>query len=308
VTFSLLGAGEADASDSLVGQFLKEIKNALPAALSKKVSVLSGELAAEWYDTQAGTLIKEAVAAHFKGKGQKPEDFRKREGDRRFGEEVLKLEDQGITIDVKGAFRERFAHIYDRITKLGGYDGMLFVVDEFRSWQDRHEGKPSFEEGVQLLETLAYYLPVEEKKNIIIVVASQGDCPQKLFGTGSGDRFLVRELLKEQTDYGAIVCYRVRDFLPGKALDAEEYYRHCRERFGFLRKVPKEYFQAIFPFQPGCFDLLRRVTQSYERYGLPAARSGIHIAYESLRNDSLLASRRLIVLSDLLHSATLVLK
>jgi hypothetical protein len=306
VTFSLLGAGEADASDSLVGLFLKEIKRALPAALGTKVSILSEELAAKWYDEQAGALVKEMVAAHFKAKGQQPEEFRKSEGERRFGEELLKLQDQGIAIDVKGSFRERFAYIYDRITKLGNYDGLLFVVDEFRSWQDRHEGKPSFEEGVQLLETLAYYLPVEEKCNIITVVASQGDCPQKLFGAGAGDRFLVRELLKEQTDYGAIVCYRVRDVLPGKDLDAEEYFRHCREHFRFLRKVSKDYFQAVFPFQPGCFDLLRRVTQSYERYRLPAARSGIHIAYETLRNDALLAGRRLVVLSDLLQSPTLI--
>lgn len=48
-------------------------------------------------------------------------------------------------------------------------------MDEFRSWQDRHEGKPSFEEGVQVLETLAYYLPVEENKNILVIVGSQGD-------------------------------------------------------------------------------------------------------------------------------------
>ena len=186
---------------------------------------------------------------------------------------------------MKGAFRERFAYIYDRVTQLGGYTGLLFVVDEFRSWQDRHEGKPSFEEGVQLLETLAYYLPVEDRRNILTIVASQGDCPQKLVGTGAGDRFILRELLKEQTAYGTIVSFRVRDVLPGKDLEVEEYYRHCRERFRFLRKTTKDYFQAIFPFQPACFDLLRRVTQSYERYGLPAARSGIHIAYETLRDE-----------------------
>src|SRR5206468_1565015 len=73
----------------------------------------------------------------------------------------------------------------------------------------------------------------------------------------------------------------------------------------FLRLTPKEYFQAIFPFQPRCFDILRRVTQSHDRYGLPSARSGIHIAWETLRFDGLLAGRRLSVLSDLLQSATL---
>jgi hypothetical protein len=308
VTFSLLGTAEADAGDNLFRRFLKEIKSALPPELVKKVSVLSEELAVEWYDKQAGKLLKETtIAAYFQQTHRmRPEEFRDREGGRRFGEEILKLQEQGITIDVKGAFRERFAYIYDRITKLGGYTGLLFVVDEFRSWQDRHEGKPSFEEGVQLLETLAYYLPVEDRRNIITIVASQGDCPQKLVGSGDGDRFILRELLKEQADYGAIVSFRVRDVLPGKGLDVEEYHRHCRDRFRFLRKTGKDYFQEIFPFQPACFELLRRVTQSYERYGLPAARSGIHIAYETLRHEELLAGRRLVVLSDLLGSKTLV--
>ena len=49
--------------------------------------------------------------------------------------------------------------------------------------------------GRAILETLAYYLPIEENLNIITVVASQGDCPQKLMGASQGDRFIVRELL-----------------------------------------------------------------------------------------------------------------
>ena len=34
-----------------------------------------------------------------------------------------------------------------------------------------------------------------------------------MMGAGKGDRFIVRELLsgKDQTDYGEIVCFRVRD-------------------------------------------------------------------------------------------------
>jgi hypothetical protein len=179
------------------------------------------------------------------------------------------------------------------------------VVDEFRSWQDRHEGQPSYEEGVQLLETLAYYLPVEEHKNILLIVASQGDCPQKLMGSGAGDRFIVRELLKEQTDYGEIVCFRTRDIRPGKEMDIEDYDQHCRKTFRFLKGAKKDYFKAIFPFQPQCFDILRRITQSYDRYGLPAARSGIHIAYEAIKYNGLLASKRLAVPSDLLRSETL---
>src|SRR5262249_28967378 len=59
-------------------------------------------------------------------------------------------------------------------------------------------------------------------------------------------------------------------------------------------------------FQPRCFEFLRRVTQSYERFGLPSARTGIHIAWETLRHEGLLSARRLVVLSDLLHGETLV--
>jgi hypothetical protein len=309
VTFSLLGTGEADAGDSLMRRFEKEIRDSLPPELRDQVSVLSEELAVEWYENEAGDLIKKAIADHFTAThGMPPDEFRAKEGARKLGAELLSVaKDQGVIIDVKGAFRERFAHIYDRITKLGGYDGLLFVVDEFRSWQDRHEGKPSYEEGVQVLETLAYYLPVEENLNIITVIASQGDCPQKLMGASQGDRFIVRELLsgKDQTDYGQIVCFRVRDVLAGREIEIEEYYKHCRDKFSFLRQTPKDYFRAIFAFQPRCFDILRRVTQSYDRYGLPSTRSGIHIAWETLTSDSLLDGRRLVVLSDLLGSRTL---
>lgn len=309
VTFSLMGTGEADASDSLMRRFEKEISTGLPKELQGKVSVLSEELAVEWFENQAGSRIKELIAGHIKSEHRtSPAELRAKEGARRLGAEILEaVRAERIDIDLKGSFRERFAHIYDRITKAGGYDGMLFVIDEFRSWQDRHEGKPSFEEGVQILETLAYYLPVEENLNIVTIVASQGDCPQKLVGSGRGDRFIVRELLsgKEQTDYGEIVSFRVRDIQQDRDIEIDEYFTHCRDKFRFLRQTPKEYFRAIFPFQPRCFDILRRVTQSYERYGLPAARSGIHIAYETLRNDGLMTSRRLAVLSDLLASKTL---
>jgi hypothetical protein len=308
VAFSLLGTGEADAADSLVRIFEKEVRDALPTDLRKKIPVLSEELAVEWYEKEAGSLIKDAIARHFdKAHRMKPDEFRTAKGTKAFGTEILRVaEQQKVAIDLKASFRERFAYLYERITRLGGYHGLLFVVDEFRSWQDRHEGKPSFEEGVQFLETLAHTLPVDENRNILVVLASQGDCPQKLMGSGAGDRFIVRELLKEANDYGEIVCFRVREVFPGKEIEVDEYYEHCRKEFRFLKGVPKEYFRAIFPFQPRCFDLLRRVTQSWERFGLPSARTGIHIAWETLRHQGLLGARRLVVLSDLLHSETLV--
>lgn len=307
VTFSLLGAGEDDAEDRLMRQFEKEITKALPPDVRDKVSITSEDLAVRWFEEEANANEKVGVAHHFQTvHGCAPEEFRKKKSRQQFGAEIRKA---GLTIDLKGAFRERFAHIYQQIVKAGGYDGMLFVVDEFRSWQDRHQGRPSFEEGCQVLETLAYYLPVESNLNIITLVASQGECPQKLLGGQKGDRFIVRSLMANQdkTDYGEIVAYRVRDVKANADVHIDEYYAYCREQFKFLRQsqTSKDYFRAIFPFQPRCFDVVRRMTQSFERHNLPAARAGIHIAYETLQRKELLQGKRLLVVADLLESQQL---
>ena len=59
---------------------------------------------------------------------------------------------------------------------------MLFVVDEFRSWQDRHvAGTAAYAEDEEVLETLAFVLP-SQHCNIVTLIASQGDMPQKLSG------------------------------------------------------------------------------------------------------------------------------
>jgi hypothetical protein len=309
ITFSLLGSGEVEAGDSLMRIFEEQIIEALATqdpVLAKKVKITSEELAIDWYEHDANEDQKAGINNFFRREHKcTPEEFRSSQGNRKFGQELVRSKfTEG---KLKGRFKERFGIIYRQIIELGGYDGLLFVVDEFRSWQDRHEGKASFEEGIQVLETLAYYLPVEEKMNIFTIVASQGDCPQKLMGAGQGDRFIVRELLsgKEQSDYGEIVCHRVRDVLTGKDIEIEDYFKYCRENFKFLKQTSKEYFKAIFPFQPRCFDILRRVTQSYERYGLPAARSGIHITYDTLTYGGILDNNRLLVLSDLIKSSTL---
>ena len=54
---------------------------------------------------------------------------------------------------------------------------MLFVVDEFRSWQDRHvAGTAAYAEDEEVLETLAFVLP-SQHCNITTLIASQGDMP-----------------------------------------------------------------------------------------------------------------------------------
>ena len=130
VTFSLLGTGEADAKDSLVRRFEREIRDALPDELRAKIPVLNEELAVEWFEHQAGDLIKAAIAAHFnKVHHTTPEEYRSKEGKRRLGAEILRVADrEKFAVDLKGSFRERFGYLYDRITQLGGYDGLLLVV------------------------------------------------------------------------------------------------------------------------------------------------------------------------------------
>jgi hypothetical protein len=122
VTFSLLGAGEAEAGDSLIRRFEQEIRASLPEDLRAKIPVTSEELAAQWYQEQAGSHLKSAIASHFKSAhGRTPDDFRAREGARKFGAEIVRVARQeGFNIDLKGAFRERFAYLYDQITKLAG--------------------------------------------------------------------------------------------------------------------------------------------------------------------------------------------
>lgn len=304
VTFSLLGAGADDAEDRLMRQFEKEITRALPTELRDKISITSDDLAVRWFEQEANETEKAGLNHYFqKAHGCAPDEFRKKKSRQQFGAEIRK---SGLTIDLKSAFRERFAHVYQQITKVGGYDGMLFVVDEFRYWQARHQGKPSFDEGCEVLETLAYSLPIDNHMNIITVVASQGECPMKLMGGQRGDRFIVRSLLANQnkTDYGEIVAYRVRETKPNAEVDIDEYFAYCREQFKFLRQnqTSKEYFKAIFPFQPRCFEVIRKLTQSFERYGLPSARAGILMAHETMKNDSLLRGKRLLVVADLLSS------
>ena len=150
-------------------------------------------------------------------------------GAKKFGQELVRS-----TIPegrLKGKFKERFAHIYDQITKLGKYDGIIFVVDEFRSWQDRHlPGTAAYAEDEEILETLAFVLPTQHL-NIITIVASQGDMPQKLSGGGQGDRFIPLYASGRQEQRG---FRRDRDFPLPRAAQGR-----CDRHQGLLRFLPE---------------------------------------------------------------------
>jgi hypothetical protein len=308
VAFSLRGMGQSGDADSLMRVFEEQIRESLRTSapdIDDQVNITSAELADYWFHNEATDAERAGVKFFFEKEHKcSPEEYRSAKGKNNFGQELLrsKLPEGRL----RGKFKERFAYIYEQITKLGGYDGMIFIVDEFRSWQDRHpQGTAAYAEDEEVLETLAYVLPTEHF-NIITIIASQGDMPQKLSGGGEGDRFIPLYLLadKNKGDFGEIVTFRCRDLQKGASTDIKDYYDHCRKEYKFIKQanISLDYFSAIFPFQPRCFDVMRRITQNAERHNLPTARSAIHMAWETLVDQELLKRKRLITLSDIINT------
>jgi hypothetical protein len=311
VAFSLRGLGDSDGKDSLMRIFEEQIRESLEQHdpdLSKQVKLTSAELADAWYTSDDSSVLRPAVAAFFQSEHHcTPEEFRKKSGVKKFGQELVRS-----TIPegrLQGKFKDRFSFIYEQITKLGKYDGLIFVIDEFRSWQDRHtEGSAAYAEDEEILETLAFVLPTHHL-NIVTIVASQGDMPQKLSGGGQGDRFMPLYLLadKNKGDFGEIVTFRCRELKPGASTDIKDYYDFCRKEYRFIKQgnISLEYFTAIFPFQPRTFDVMRRITQNADKHNLPTARSAIRIGWETLKANGRLQDKSLITLSDIIRTTEL---
>ena len=306
VAFSLRGMGQSGDGDSLMRVFEEQIRESIKTfapALDAQVKVTSAELATHWYEHEATDAEKAGVNFFFEKEHKcSPADFLSKNGPKKFGQELVrsKLPEGRL----RGKFKERFAYIYEQITKLGGYEGIVFVVDEFRSWQDRHpSGTPAYAEDEEVLETLAYVLPTQHL-NIITIIASQGDMPQKLSGGGEGDRFVPLYLLadKNKGDFGEIVTFRSRKLHNGAAADIKDYYDYCRKEYKFVKQanISLDSFTNIFPFQPRCFDVMRRITQNAEKHNLPTARSAIRMAWQTLSDTTLLKGKRLVTLADIM--------
>ena len=196
VTFSLLGTGESPTPRTALvrrleargpGQLSRhELRNQNPRPLRE-------ELAVEWFEKQAGDLIKTGHRVPFQQDAtrRRPQELPVPEG----RHQAARCRDPGrgrpsrenLPIDLKGVLPGAL-----RLTSTTGSlssvatTGCSSSSNEFRSWQERHEGQPSYEEGVQLLETLAYYLPVEEHKNIRRRRGQPGRLSSEAHGSGGG--------------------------------------------------------------------------------------------------------------------------
>ena len=220
VAFSVKGLSDARGpqNDSLMRIFEEQVADSIKTLrpdLVAKVRFTSADLALDWFEQEAPSHLKAAVEHYLKEHHQLGSvEFRAKHGAKKLGQTIA---DSGVVVGhLKSKFKERFAHICQQITKLGGYQGVIFVVDEFRSWQDRHAQHTAVAaEDEDVLETLAHVLP-GEGHNVLTIIASQGDIPQKLSGGGKSDRFIPLILLgdKSKSDFGEIVAFRTVEQLP----------------------------------------------------------------------------------------------
>ncbi|MEI6176958.1 MAG: hypothetical protein WCS43_08705 [Verrucomicrobiota bacterium] len=309
IAFSVKGLGDSRGAqhDSIMRIFEEQIEESIRTLRPDLVSTIrftSADLAVDWFDNDAPSHVKIGVE-HFIKEQHKMSaaEYRKAHGEKKLGQVIA---DTGMVgLNLKSKFKERFSHICQQITKLGEYDGVIFVVDEFRSWQDRHAQHSAVAaEDEDVLETLAHVLP-GEGINVITIIASQGDIPQKLSGGGKSDRFIPLILLgdKSKSDFGEIVAFRTVEHLKGAATGIKDYCEQCRKEYSFIKQnFADKTFAAIFPFQPRVFEILRRITQSAEQNNLPTARSAIRMAWQAISDGGLLTNRRLVVVSDLIRS------
>jgi hypothetical protein len=198
---------------------------------------------------------------HYQGRPT-PDDLLAKQGPETFARAVIEAA-RAIQIEIPFTrdIRTRLLHIYRQLTREHGFDGLLAIIDEFKSWQDLHpQGSQGFAEDEHVLETLAFHLPIDEHARIITVLASQAPPPAKLMGGARGDRFKMMSLFASEhsaREYDAIVAHVVREVLPDHLPEVNAYYDHYFRGYSFLRQTSREYFQQVFPFHPRCFEVLQ---------------------------------------------------
>ena len=259
----------------------------------------------DWFARQPEGTRGDIEAYIRRQTGQTSDLLRQNEGDGALARLLQRYcAEHSIRPQVASTVKARLRFIYEQLTSPnlpgGAYNGLLFVIDEYEGWEkSRPRGSAQQVRDEDLLETMAFVLPREEGARIFTIVASQTGVPAKLRGEYGGDRFINVPLLAgAEHDYDLIVSRRVRELDPERAPEISEYYHYYAERFEFARHMREEQFRDVFPFQPRCFEVVRRITARE----LPTARSGILIVWQVLNHPTLLDRDTLIRVADLLES------
>ena len=227
VVLTLKGRAQTEGEDNLLKVIEEVLEEAIEQSdLQNKVKVTLDDEFIDWYKKREPSL-KGLI-----------DNFIKHEG----GKDISRLEKDEIAYlirkyckinniqpEVSISTKDRISHVYFQI-KDCGYDGLLFVIDEFEAWQRRHPiDSPAYAYDEEVLETLSWILPKDQGLKIYTVVASQKEAPAKLRGE-EGDRFNNVILLRDERDYDLIVADRVRVLIPDKEPEIEEYYQFWRFR------------------------------------------------------------------------------
>jgi hypothetical protein len=308
VIVSLRGMGEADAfaDRTLLDVILEDgFGPALDkAGLAGKIQVTAAEDYITWLERDTTPDLRQAVEAFVRRKtGQGLREVRDGEGAEALARLIADYCTQNaMRPRIAGSVKDRLAHIYRQLVGLkpARYDGVLVVIDEYEGWEKSHDSPAARANDEDVLETLAYLLPRDLGQRVYTVVASQSPVPAKLRGSQGGDRFIQIPLLASQNDrdYDIIVSRRVRGLNDDRTPEISEHYQHYRRHFEFAKDMQEAEFRDVFPFQPRCFEVARRITAR----DLPTARSGIAIFHEAVNDPALLARTSLIRAADLLRS------
>jgi len=305
VILSLLGEAGADTTNSrtLMDVLLeKGFRPALKrAGLEKRVRLTMAQDLINWYEGQS-VADKASIDAYIQQKTSSSVFELSENDDQETIAQYLTayLAEKQVQALITTSVKDRLAGIYRQIVAQG-YAGVLIIIDEYERWANIHvnnlEARAKDED---LLETLGFLLFKELGLLVHTIVASQSAMPAKLHGGQEGDRFIPLQLLasQDERDYDIIASRRIRSLNPQRYPEITDYFRFYQQSFDFARQLTEEEFKETYPFQPRCFEIVRRITSR----DLPGPRSGIRILYEVLQNKDLLARDMLIRVGDLIHS------
>ena len=308
VIVSLRGMGDADA---FAGRTLLDVilEDGFGPALDKaglagKIQVTAAEDYIAWLERDTSPELRQAVEAFVRREtGQGLHEYRDCEGAEALARLIADYCNRNaMRPRIASSVKDRLAHIYRQLAESAAarYDGVLVVIDEYEGWEKSHSSVAARAQDEDVLETLAYLLPHDLGHRVYTVVASQSAIPAKLYGSQGGDRFIHIPLLSSRNDrdYDMIVSRRVRGLNDDRMPEISEHYDHYRRHFEFAANMHEAEFRDVFPFQPRCFEVARRITAR----DLPTARSGIAIFHEAVNDRELLARASLIRVVDLLRS------
>ena len=312
VVVSLRGEGSAApfVGRSLLDVLLEEgFQRSLEhAGLEDRVQVTAAEDLLAWLQSKASQGIRREAEEFIREHTGRPlKAYQDYEGVEAAGRLIAQYcATAGIKPQIASSVKARLAHIYRQLTEAQdlGYDGLLMVIDEYEGWQKHHNTEEELSTDAELLETLGYLLPRDLGYRVFTVVASQSSVPGKLHGAEEGDRFLPIPLLVQDNehDYDVIVSRRVRGLNEARLPEINDHYEYYTQHFAFAQNLTAEQFHDIFPFQPRCFEVVRRITAR----DLPTTRSGLSVFWEVVNQPPLLDRTLLIRVADLLTSEHLV--